>query len=283
MMRTKKLLLSLVLSIFAMPLFAQYGTKKVERTFDIKGDEEFYLEIDIDAAEVTVKRNSRKGQIAVNIRYSEREFEYDLDFSEKNRSLDITFDKKGWVDSDDNNADAEIEISLPSNVVLDMRSKIKAGAIEMEIGGLSLRHFNLKTYAGEVMVDFDEPNKIVMNSLDINIKVGETQLRNLGNARFRRAEIDNGIGSLDIDFSGDLPNDAIASIDLDIGETDIFIPENFGVKLAVRKFLFLSQVNVSGNFRKSGNHYYSENYDSKNKALDLEVNPGIGKLHVRYR
>ena len=153
----------------------------------------------------------------------------------------------------------------------------------MDIGGLSLRDFRLKIFAGEVVVDFAEPNKIVMNSLDINIKVGETQLRNLGNARFRNADIDNGIGALDIDFTGDLPESANAMIDLDIGETDIFLPDNLGVKLSVRKFLFLSDVNVSGNFRKSGNHYYSDNYDSNRKGLDLEVKPGIGELKVRYQ
>lgn len=49
---------------------------------------------------------------------------------------------------------------------------------------------------------------MAMNSLDVNVKVGETQLRNLGNAHFRSADIDNGIGSLDVDFSGDLPDNA---------------------------------------------------------------------------
>ncbi|MFQ5628194.1 MAG: LiaF domain-containing protein, partial [bacterium] len=222
-------------------------------------------------------------KIAVSMRYTEGEFEHDMDFNESNRTLEISFDKKGWVDSDHDNADVEIELLLPANVKLDFRSKIKAGEIEMEVGGLSLRRFYLKTWAGEVLVDFDEPNRIVMNSLDINIKVGETQLRNLGNARFRSADIDNGIGALDIDFSGNLPDDATAKIDLDIGETDIFIPDDLGVKLSVRKFLFLSQVNISRKLRKSGSYYFSDNYDSNDRALDLEVKPGIGELNVRYK
>lgn len=283
-MKYNKFFLALLATLLvSIPLQAQYGTAKVDREFDIQGDNEFYLELDIDAGEVIVKRNSESHKLAVYMRYTESEFEYDLDYSEKNRTLRLTFDKKGWVDGDDRDTNAEIEVFLPTHVILDIRSKIKAGKIEMRVGGISLRHFNLKTWAGEVLVDFDQPNRITMNSFDVNIKVGETQLRNLGNAHFRSADIDNGIGALDIDFSGDLPSDASARIDLDIGETAIFIPDEMGVKLSVRKFLFLSQVNISRELRKSGSYYFSDNYNSKEKSLDLEVRPGIGELNVRYR
>jgi hypothetical protein len=91
----------LVLLIFSIPLHAQYRTEKVDREFDIQGDKEFFLDLDIDAGEVIVKRGSASHKLSVYMRFTENEFEYDLDYSEKNRSLKLTFDKKGWADGDE--------------------------------------------------------------------------------------------------------------------------------------------------------------------------------------
>lgn len=154
----------LIFAAISSPLFSQNRMEKIERTFDIKGDEPFYLELNIDAGQVAVKRNSNPAQIDFAIDYSMNEYDYDFDFSENNRTLTFFFDKKDWVDTDNNDGKAEIEVWLPANVELEMRSKIKAGEVRMDIGGLSLRDFRLKIFAGEVVVDFAEPNKIVMNS-----------------------------------------------------------------------------------------------------------------------
>lgn len=86
---------------------------------------------------------------------------------------------------------------------------------------------------------------------------------------------------MDVDFSG-LTEDATADVDLDIGATDIFIPDNIGVKLSVHKFLFLSQVDIPHSLRKKGSYYISENYQDDEKSVVLKVKPGIGDLRISY-
>ncbi len=166
---------------------------------------------------------------------------------------------------------------------MDLYSKIKAGQVEMDLGGLSLKRFELQTYAGEIDIDFDEPNQIEMRSLLLNTKVGETHLRRLGNARFRNANIDNGIGALHVDFSGAIEDEASVSIDLDIGETDISIPDEVGARVSVKKFLFLSDVSISRGFRKSGRYYINDSYNNARKNIELSVAPGIGALSIVSR
>jgi len=120
-----------------------------------------------------------------------------------------------------------------------------------------------------------------MSVLKINTKVGETEIIRLGNARFKEAEINGGIGEMRVDFRGKILNEALADVDLDIGEATIYLPDDdVGVKLSVSKFLFLSDVEISRNFRKSGRHYYSRNYDDAKNALTLRVSPGLGELNI---
>ncbi len=68
---------------------------------------------------------------------------------------------------------------------------------------------------------------------------------------------------------------------MDIGETILYLPDDdVGVKLSVSKFLFLSDVVVPRNLRKSGRYYYSQNYDDAKSALNLRVSPGLGELNI---
>lgn len=273
----------LLFLLFGGAQVAAGQSEEVERNFKISGTKEFYVELDIDAAEVNVARNPKEGEIAVRLRYTEGKFDYDFDYSERNRSLAFAFEKKGWMNTDEENLQARLEILLPEDVELDLSGRIKAGEVEMVLGGMHFKRFEVKTWAGDVLIDFDRPNRSEMSAFEVNTKVGETRLKSLGNARFAHANINSGIGSLQIDFSGAMSRDASARIDLDIGETRIVLPEALAVKLNVRKFLFLSQVNLPRSLHRRGRYYLSENYDKAREKLELEITPGIGELDIRIR
>jgi predicted membrane protein len=168
-------------------------------------------------------------------------------------------------------------------VEIELSSKIKAGEINFELGDLKLKDFQLRNFAGEVEVDFSKPNPIEMELLDINVKVGETTLRRLGNARFRSAKINGGIGELSIDFAGEGLKSARAEIDLDIGETSIYLPHDLGVRFDSSTFGFLTQSSIDYEFIKKGRFYYSEKYESASKTMDFSISSGIGELRVIYR
>ncbi len=102
---------------------------------------------------------------------------------------------------------ADVEQTIKTNfgqdVEIDLEARIKAGAIEIDLGGLSLVGLDLITWAGEVQVEFSEPNWTEMDFLKINTKVGETEIVRLGNARFKEAEINGGIGKMRVDFAAE--------------------------------------------------------------------------------
>lgn len=280
MKKMQKCLWTLAVLLLGLPLQAQSDTKTERREFNLSGDQEFYLDIDIDAGDVRVQPAGHDSRLVIELRFTDGYFDHAIEYNERNRRVRISFERKRWLNKDEDDLDAEIDILLPSRAILDFNARIKAGKVDTRLGDLSLKRLDLKTWAGEVRVDFDRPNRIAMSSLYINTKVGETEIRRLGNARFQFADIDAGVGALRVDFSGELGRETTAQIDLDIGETNITLPEKLGIKLEVDEFLFLSKVHVPWEFKKSGRYYLSENYDKAEKTLELKIKPGIGELRI---
>lgn len=255
----------------------------IEEDFVITGNS-FILNAEIDVGEVDIKKNNKIDQCHVYIKYNPEQIKSDIRFNEKNNELDIIVDYenwKKWRDDDEENNSIKVKIELPSEPELDLTTIFKAGEFKLELGDLKLRNFNFKNWAGEAKINFDSPNRIKMKELDIDFKIGELEINNLGNARFEEADINSGIGELTVDFNGQAMEKAMARLDLNIGETRVILPNDIGTKLRVTKFLFLSEISYPHWFEKRGSYYYSENYDKSDKLLYLMISTGIGELSIK--
>lgn len=257
--------------------------EKVQSNFKVRTDRDFHFRLEVDAGEVRVSRGSSEDQLTVHLVYTKKQFRHALRFNEQENRLEVRFDKDGWFSHDGDGMTAELEIELPRDATMRADCRIKAGEVEMQLGGLRLADFMMQVMAGQVNVDFDEPNRMEMAKLELNTRIGESNFRRLGNARFRDADINGGIGEMTIDFSGAVLPAARAEVDLDIGETVIVLPQATGAKLAVSKFLFLSHIEMPFDFRKDGRYYYNDNYGKAGQDFELRVNSGIGELRIEQR
>lgn len=257
--------------------------EKVQSNFKVRTDRDFHFRLEVDAGEVRVSRGSSEDQLTVHLVYTKKQFRHALRFNEQENRLEVRFDKDGWFSHDGDGMTAELEIELPRDATMRADCRIKAGEVEMQLGGLRLADFMMQVMAGEVNVDFDEPNRMEMAKLELNTRIGESNFRRLGNARFHDADINGGIGEMTIDFSGAVLPAARAEVDLDIGETVIVLPQATGAKLAVSKFLFLSHIEMPFDFRKDGRYYYNDNYGKAGQDFELRVNSGIGELRIEQR
>jgi hypothetical protein len=216
---------------------------------------------------------------------------YDVDVeynTEKNR-LQIVVDRTHWMKFDKSKQEhrhddaAVLTLLLPSGVDINADIDVKAGQTTLSLGGLRLKELTLDSFAGEVEVRFDEPNAVVMEELDIHVRIGETRLYQLGNARFVRADINGGIGEMRVDFTGDLEPECRARVDLDIGAVTVIVPGSVATKINVGGGLgFLSHKEIDGALFKRGNAFYSDDYDQQSgKKFFLKVTPGLGELDIR--
>jgi len=281
--------LACLLTWVAGSVFAQsYETVKFDERYTAAKGKTLDIELDIDAGEVDVLPADSRDEVRVVMRYTEEAFREKVSFDEKRGRLRIQLDSRKWkkwrsYDSD-NDERAEVTVYLPDGVDLYITSKISAGDISMELGGLRLKEFSFTNFAGEVEVSFDTPNKVVMDMLDINVKVGETRFLALGNARFRRADVNAGIGEMEVDFTGALEKGAKARVDLDIGEATVILPEETGVRARIGGGLsFLSSKEIDYGLRKRGRAYINDAYQSDEDALMVSITPGLGELNVRLQ
>jgi hypothetical protein len=258
-------------------------TEDFEDTFKVSKRDPLHLRVEVDAGEVRVARGSSADEVHVGLRYDKTLYHHTFRFNESRNALDIAFDREKWFEREGNHEAAELALELPTEAELILEFKIKAGKIDMQLGGLKIADMALETIAGEVNLDFKEANRIEMTNLDLNTKVGESKFIRLGNARFRDADINGGIGELTIDFTGEMAKDAVARVDLDIGETAIILPRDAGTRLSVSKFLFLSHVDLPYEMRQDGRYYFTENYDRADQTFQLRVSSGLGECRVELR
>lgn len=284
-MKIYTLLLSvnIILSISTVTLAKSKEIVTYNKDFKISG-RNFGIHIDMDGGELCVKPNTRSNVCSVYMKYNEEGFTADVDFDPKKNELEVVLDRHGlsfWKDVDsDFHMWAEVIISLPTAPLIDFFAKIKAGEVDLELGGLRILDFELRNWAGDITVDFDRPNPVQMEYFEVDVKAGELKLRRLGNANFEEADINGGIGDLTLDFRGETLRKAFARIDLDVGETKVILPEDLGVKLKITKFLFLSGVDLPVQFKRKGRYYYTENYETASNSLYLRISPGIGEFQV---
>lgn len=282
-MKKTSIYLILIIAFLSQILFA--GDRMIELEKSYKIDEaQFKVNLDVDGAEVEITKNRELDRCYVFIAYPEDRCEVDIDFNKNREYLEINIDHEWLSGKDKQENDAtRIIIELPQHPEISLTTEIKAGEIDFELGDLRIHDFELRNWAGDVTVSFNAPNLTEMQNLDVNVKIGEVKLYNLGNANFVEADINSGIGELNIDFRGERLKNSRAYIDLDVGETTVILPEEAGVKMKVSKFLFLSEFDYPNWFNRDGKYYFSENYNENNKNLNLSISTGIGEFKIKVK
>lgn len=161
-----------------------------------------------------------------------------------------------------------------------MRLRLTAGGYKgnLELGGLALDELYVTDGAGEIELNFAEPNPITMNELRYETGGSTVRLSGLANANFEELIFKAGAGSYTLDFGGDLRQDATVTIDAGASSVIIIVPKG----TAARVFFDggLSNVDVSGDWRKDGSDYYM---DGDGPVLTINVNMGLGSLELRNR
>jgi hypothetical protein len=265
-----------IFAVFVMTgMVAGQNLEVIEKSFRIE-NEPFKVDIDMEAGDFEIRKSDEPGIVKMRVQYPSGRATVDYNGHGDELSLNIQY-KNVWGD----NSQIKTFIYIPEDKIIDLKTWLKFGKLDFELGGLQLRNVEIGTNSGEAVIRFSEPNKIAMQLLSVNCSVGEARLEKLGNARIQRATINSGIGELSADFSGSYKNDAKVRLDLDIGETLITLPDNLGVRMKVNRSSILSSVKLSEDFEKQNENYYSRGYSNFEHNLNMIISTGIGELSIR--
>jgi Cell wall-active antibiotics response LiaF, C-terminal len=170
-----------------------------------------------------------------------------------------------------------LEIALTPSVPMSLDVEIGAAESVVELGGLDLTAVRYQTGASKSEVRFSRPNRGSCDSLAFRAGAAEFLARGLGNADCREMSFEGGLGAVTLDFTGAWRRSAEASVHVAVGTVQLRLPRDLGVSIALDRFL--ASFDQAG-FTKRGGVYYSDNYDSAPRHLDLHVESALGGIQV---
>jgi len=156
-----------------------------------------------------------------------------------------------------------------------MNLRIMAGAYKggFELGGLSLTELHVTDGAADVRVNFAEPNQVVLDDLIYETGASSVVLTNLGNANFNSMVFKGGAGNYELDFSGNLEQDATVLVETGLSDMTITIPDDFDVQVSIEGGL--TNIATRGSWGHTGGRY---THDGDGPALDITIKMGAGNL-----
>ncbi|MFC1539223.1 DUF4097 family beta strand repeat-containing protein [Candidatus Latescibacterota bacterium] len=277
--------LTLVVVLFTVPESVFAVERDINKEFKIDGGS-LDVNINILAGELEIIPSGTKSELKVTAGYDDKYCDIKFDYNIRTNTVTIAtdYEKSKNLDCHDrNDKGVKISVELPYNPEIDLDIESTAGNIDIQLGDLSLKNFDIKHVAGDLDLDFNKPNRITLGTFDIDCTAGNIDLKNLGNAHFGNVSINNNAGQLSVDFSGDILEDVNAYIDNNVGGMDITIPKKVGTKMEINQNTFLNPEKQYRSFEKKGSSYYSDNYDNSDTLLSLNVSAVLGNVDVRMK
>ncbi len=274
-----------VLLFTAAPLWAGRAVTE-EKSVEFTDEEDVSVEIDFGVGALSIAPGSSERIVFLEGHYDSRKFDYEFDYKKRAKHGDLYFDvstrKDRWNDFD--SEENEWRFEFTDKIPLDLRIDIGASECDLRLGGLMVSLLEIDIGAADCDISFDDPNKCSLGRIRIDAGASSVRIDRLGNSRFEVFEFEGGVGSYEIDFSGNFDYNARAEISVGLGSVDISIPEDIGVRIYAGDG-FLSSIDFPRHqFEEIDNDVYeSLNWDDATGHLELEVDVGLGSADIAIR
>ena len=154
---------------------------------------------------------------------------------------------------------------------------INAGAYmgDFELGGLSIERLEISDGAAKADLNFSEPNRMQMSSLEYSTGASQVTLKGLANANTTEITFRSGAGNYTLDFSGELRSDMDVFIESGVSSVTVIIPEGTNAQVLTEGGLMT--VSTDRIWQQSGNTYQ---LTGTGFTITLHVNMGAGNLKL---
>jgi len=160
--------------------------------------------------------------------------------------------------------------------ILDL--SLGEGESLVDLSDLMVEGLSIRGGAGDVRVVFGTPNETVADDFSVTGMLGDIFLDRLGNSNASRIEVRGGIGTLEIDLSGQWRHDAKLDVDGAVGNILLAVPIDRAIRLRIGR-PWSEDLEIPG-FHRDGDDFISPAFDGEGPRLDVTVEAGIGKLTI---
>ena len=163
----------------------------------------------------------------------------------------------------------------------DLALAVALGAVDgdLELGGLRLTSLDLEAGASRATVRFSQPNGARCRDAVLSSGAAELTVLGLGNSRCDRIAFEGGVGRVTLDFSGTWTSSSHVSVKMALGQVELRLPRQVGVRLTLDKFL--ATFEAEGLVRR-GNAYVSPGYDQAARHLDIDITTAVGGVTLDW-
>ena len=280
-MRTMIVTVLLLLAATTM-LFAQVQQKEITKRFMPAPDRALQINVRGDGAEISVAaaRQGREGR--ARYRFTPENFEGTLDWDPEENRLTAILEVRNMKFEDEGEQTSDLDVLVPRSVPLDLDVDLKGGVFDLDGAGLSFENLRIALWGGELSADFPEPSTGEVKMVEVDVKMGETNVSGLGNLAFDRLDVNGFAGEMTLDFTGTLKRRRAARIDLEFGSITVIVPRGTGVEARIGKWGFLSDVTVPSNWGRDGRYAYSPAAE-EGVELELDIRGGVGEIIIIER
>lgn len=177
------------------------------------------------------------------------------------------------------NFDNAMEFYFPPQIKTDLFLDFGVGDAEIDLTNISITKLNINCGLSDVELIINKRNNVICQSVSIENGLGDLSVFGLGNLAAKRIDINIGLGSADIDFSGDRIYDMDVNVDVGLGSLDMILPKKANIKIYVDSS-FLSSVDIYGLKQKKNKLWVSPNWESNYPTITMDVNVGIGSVDI---
>ncbi len=244
----------------------------------ISGEDSLNVEIRYGAGRFTIRPIDEGMLYRMTLRYDEDTFEPVAEYEGHHvtlgvRSLGSSVKLRG------RHSDGRMELALGKRVPMDLDLKFGAVRGDIDLGGLSLTGLRLSTGASEARLDVSEPNPGRMRRASFEVGAADFKALHLGNLNADRIDVDAGVGSVELWFTGSWRNETSVSIDMGLGSLTLRFPEGLGVR--IKKSGFLASLDSQG-LVKRGSAYYSLDWDDASRRVSIDLNAAFGSVSIEW-
>lgn len=242
----KKLSLLLCLLLTTHMLFAQ---QKYEKTIPATGITKGSIRLEIPAG--TLKLNASASElVTTHVEYEHPSWKPSMNLNKNNGTADVVL-KQENITNTENSGDNDWVVNLSKSTPLALYLQMGAGESTIDLRNSQVQQMEVE--AGAVALE---------------VKLGKSAIR--------EASIQAGVGELNLDLSGEWDHDVTLDIAGGIGDINIRLPKNTGVRMETSG---LGSQDLAG-LTKDGKYYRNAALGKAKHTITIKATGGLGSITV---
>lgn len=278
----------LALAVFALPALAAL-TERYYFEVPLERETSLHANLELALGHITVGKAEEGYLFQAEVALEDEDMVPEMQYERDGRvgHLSLGFESGGKEDGGlsvggfNVPEDNEWLLFLSDRIGLDLAFELGMAEADIDLTGLRVERLSVESGMAETRLVFDEPNPVVMGSLNVDAGMAKFEGHKLGNARFEQFSFSGGAGAFELDFTGGplLPG-AEADIEVGVSSLQVLLPQDAPVVLYAPDS-WLARVEVPIGYIKRGKGvWHSARVEDEEDAFVVRIDAGLGKVAV---